>query len=55
MEEGLPGVGYPQWQVALLKVRNGKPGNWQITWDGQQFQQGVTEKTEEQNIYTKAG
>jgi protein ImuA len=26
----LPGVGYPRWQVQLQKVRNGRPGNWQI-------------------------
>lgn len=24
----LPGVGFPRWNVDLLKVRNGKPGNW---------------------------
>lgn len=29
-EDGLPGVGFPRWNVDLLKVRNGKPGNWQI-------------------------
>ncbi|MEO6721206.1 MAG: Error-prone repair protein ImuA [Ferruginibacter sp.] len=26
----LPGVGFPQWNVELLKVRNGYPGSWQI-------------------------
>jgi protein ImuA len=31
-EEDLPGVGYPRWNVELLKVRNGKPGSWQIEW-----------------------
>lgn len=30
LEQGLPGVGFPRWNVSLLKVRNGKPGNWQI-------------------------
>lgn len=29
---GLPGLGFPQWHVQLLKVRNGKPGSWQIEW-----------------------
>ena len=29
-EEGLPGVGFPHWNVELLKLRNGKPGNWQM-------------------------
>jgi protein ImuA len=31
-EEGLPGVGFPRWQVSLLKVRNGRPGNWIVEW-----------------------
>jgi len=26
----MPGVGFPRWNVELLKVRNGKPGTWQI-------------------------
>ncbi len=30
--EGLPGVGFPRWQVELLKIRNGKPGVWQVAW-----------------------
>lgn len=27
---GMPGVGFPKWNVELLKVRNGKPGKWEI-------------------------
>lgn len=30
--DGLPGVGFPRWKVELLKVRNGKPGIWEISW-----------------------
>lgn len=30
LEDNLPGVGFPRWNVDLLKVRNGKPGTWQI-------------------------
>lgn len=30
--DGFPGVGFPQWNVALLKVRNGKPGSWKVAW-----------------------
>lgn len=37
-EEGMPGVGYPNWQVELLKIRNGKPGTWQLQWAAGQFQ-----------------
>ncbi len=28
----MPGVGFPRWNVELLKVRNGKPGTWQIEY-----------------------
>jgi protein ImuA len=34
---GIPGVGFPRWNVDLLKVRNGKPGKWQIEWSAGQF------------------
>jgi protein ImuA len=36
-EEGMPGVGFPRWNVQLLKVRNGTPGNWEIEWSGGRF------------------
>ena len=36
-EDGLPGVGFPRWQVELLKVRNGNPGVWKIEWAGGSF------------------
>jgi protein ImuA len=29
-EDGLPGVGFPRWQVELLRVRNGIPGTWKL-------------------------
>jgi len=37
MEEGMPGVGFPRWHVQLLKVRNGKPGSWQLEWSAGSF------------------
>lgn len=30
LEDNMPGVGFPRWNVELLKIRNGKPGTWQI-------------------------
>src|SRR5579863_3996296 len=27
---GLPGVGFPRWKAELLKVRNGRPGSWEM-------------------------
>lgn len=37
-EDGLPGLGFPRWNVELLKVRNGKPGTWQLEWAAGKFQ-----------------
>lgn len=28
----IPGITFPRWDVELIKVRNGKPGNWQMQW-----------------------
>jgi protein ImuA len=36
-EDGMPGVGFPRWNVALEKVRNGKPGEWQMEWSEGRF------------------
>ncbi|HTF21697.1 MAG TPA: hypothetical protein VK658_26640 [Chryseolinea sp.] len=30
--DDLPGIGFPRWQVDLLRMRNGKPGTWNIQW-----------------------
>ncbi len=37
--DDLPGVGYPRWNVELVKIRNGKPGNWQIEWSASGFRE----------------
>lgn len=39
LEEGMPGIGFPRWQVELLKVRNGNPGTWQLEWSAGRFVQ----------------
>jgi len=33
----MPGVGFPRWNVELLKVRNGKPGTWQVEFSAGRF------------------
>jgi protein ImuA len=43
-EDGLPGVGFPRWNVQLLKVRNGKPGSWEIEWSEGRFQHAEKER-----------
>lgn len=37
LEDGMPGVGFPRWNVELLKIRNGRPGTWQIEWSAGRF------------------
>ena len=54
-EDGLPGVGFPRWQVELLKVRNGNPGSWQLEWRDSSFVP-VEEKATIAEVYErKAG
>jgi protein ImuA len=37
LEAGLPGVGFPRWNVELLKIRNGRPGQWSVEWAAGRF------------------
>lgn len=34
----LPGIGFPKWKVELLRIRNGKPGVWNVQWVDGRFQ-----------------
>jgi len=38
-EDGMPGLGFPRWQVELLKVRNGNPGKFVLEWAGEKFEE----------------
>lgn len=38
IEQELPGVGYPQWKVELLRIRNGRPGAWDIRFAAGNFE-----------------
>lgn len=37
MVENMPGLGFPRWNVELLKVRNGIPGKWEIEFAAGRF------------------
>lgn len=39
LPESMPGVGFPRWKVTLLKVRNGKPGSWDMEFAAGRFRQ----------------
>lgn len=34
LPNGMPGVGFPSWNIRLSKARNGEPGEWQMEWVG---------------------
>jgi protein ImuA len=38
LPDNLPGVGFPKWKVELLRMRNGKPGVWELQWIDGRFQ-----------------
>jgi protein ImuA len=42
MNDDLPGVGFPRWQVSLEKMRNGRVGHWDVEWKDGQFIQIMT-------------
>lgn len=35
--DDLPGVGFPRWKVELLKIRNGRPGQWEVEFVNGRF------------------
>ena len=35
----IPGVGFPRWNIELLKLRNGKPGTWKLEWSANHFKE----------------
>lgn len=40
----LPGIGFPRWNVELLKVRNGNLGKWTLEWMADEFVEVIPEK-----------
>jgi protein ImuA len=48
-EDDLPGLGFPRWKIDLFKIRNGKPGSWQMEWSSGKFNAipNFVEKTQE--------
>ena len=39
LADNIPGVGFSRWKVELLKVRNGRTGNWELEWTAGKFRQ----------------
>lgn len=51
----MPGIGFPRWNVELLKVRNGKTGSWQVEWKSGKFHFVSKTKTLEIGEHRKTG
>jgi protein ImuA len=51
----IPGVGFPRWNIELLKVRNGKPGAWEIEWNAETFKPIFKADTVYQELKKKTG
>lgn len=47
------GVGFANWQVQLLKVRSGQPGEWQVEWSPGGLSYKVAEKEASHTHYTQ--
>ncbi|WP_184546178.1 ImuA family protein [Mucilaginibacter sp. FT3.2] len=54
-EAGMPGIGFPRWNIELLKVRNGNPGSWKMEWAAGRFIAIAEPAAEVQQQTRKAG
>lgn len=55
IDGNMPGVGFPVWNIELLKVRNGKPGSWQLVWNAGRLKPAVQETSIKENLHKKTG
>jgi len=39
VQDNMPGLANPRWEVQLLRIRNGYPGSWQLEWTADGFRQ----------------
>ncbi|WP_185147035.1 ImuA family protein [Pseudochryseolinea flava] len=44
--DDLPGIGIPKWKVELLRIRNGKPGVWELELRKGKFEQSINPSAE---------
>lgn len=51
--DGLPGLGFPRWDIDLVKVKNGKPAHWQIQYSPSGIEYLVPEPITLPETYSK--
>jgi protein ImuA len=49
--DGLPGLGYPQWKVELLRLRNGRPASWLIRYRRGRFESVSGNQDQKQGVF----
>lgn len=52
--DDLPGIGFPKWQIELLRVRNGQPGIWNVQWTDQKLTY-LSENKHKGYLHSKVG
>jgi len=55
LQERMPGIGYPRWNVELQKVRNGKPGVWLLEHAAGKFATVTTKDPRQHTSARKIG
>lgn len=53
--DGLPGIGFPHWKVELVRMRNGRPGNWEVKWEDGRFQPVFKQVANVEELQKKTG
>lgn len=53
LPDQMPGVGFPRWDISLLKVRGNTPGNWQVEWQSNQLRLIQQQNIAEQKPFSK--
>lgn len=46
--DDLPGIGFPAWNVSLIRMKNGRTGSWNVRWEKGEFIQ-----TQEQVLHVE--
>ncbi len=55
IKNDMPGVGFPHWNIELLKVRNGRPGAWSVAWIEGKFRHALILSESYNEQQTKTG
>lgn len=49
----MPGVGFPRWNIQLIRIRNGHPGSWEVGWQAGRFHFGTANVSIQEKVLQK--